>query len=212
MKRIDSIIIILLTILTLSSCSTENEKSIVGEWQPAVRPYNLGTILIFGEDSSFTQIQEARVDYTYELVGDTLISTSINGYTGEMVKDSAHVIISEDAMILTRGKIGDQQETIMTRYDSLYTNKDGIIGYWKWPHQSGRDAISEYHPDGKASVSVFIERREGYYSTKNDSLTIVMPGTTLKDIYFEIKEDSLLFSDSKYAPLGHKFYRVRDEE
>jgi hypothetical protein len=210
MHRIISIAYIFLFTLIFNSCSYKEEESLIGRWESATKPFNLGATLIFEEDSSFTEIKEARVKYSYKLVGDTLISTSFSGLTGEKIIDSANVVIFQDTLILVRGKIGDQQETIMKRYDSLYTNTNGIIGFWKWAHQSGREAISEYHPDGKAAVSVLIDRRKGHYFTKGDSLTIVMPGTTLRDVYFELKGDSLFFPD-KFAPLGKIFYRVKHE-
>ena len=180
MNRINHCILLLFSSLVMISCSEEKKDILVGQWEPVTRPYNLGTTLIFEEDSSYVQIKEARVNYTYKLVGDTLISTSFNGFSGKEVIDSAQVTISGDTLILVHGKVGDQQETVMKRYDSIYTNTEGIVGFWKWPHQSGRDAISEYHPGGKASVSVLIERRQGNYFVNGDSLTIVMPGTELK--------------------------------
>ncbi len=166
--------------------------------------------MIFEDDSSLTVIKEARVNYTYKLVGDTLISASFDGFSGKEIIDSALVTISGDTLILIRGKVGDQQETVMKRYDSVYTNTEGIIGFWIWPHQSGRDAISEYHPGGKASVNVLIEQRQGNYFVNGDSLTVIMPGTTLRDIYFQLKGDSLFFPD-KFAPLGTAFFRVKEE-
>ncbi len=211
MIKIYSVISLILIAFTFYSCSEQKKKSIVGEWEPVTRPYNLGATLIFGEDSSFIQIKEARINYSYKLVGDTLISTSFSGITGEKIIDSAKVTIFQDTLILVRGKIGDQQETIMQRYDSVYTNTEGIIGYWKWPHQSGRDAISEYLPNGQASVSVLIDRQEGKYSVKGDSLTIVLSGVTIPDIHFELKGDSLFFPD-KSASLGQAYYRVKEED
>jgi hypothetical protein len=198
--------------LLLFSCNDQDEKvTLAGQWEPATRPYNLGNVLIFGEDSSFTQIKEARVNYTYELIEDTLISTSFSGLTGEKIIDSAKVTLFNDTLILVRGNIGDQLETVMVWHDSVYTLSDEITGFWKWSHQSGRDAISEYHPGGKAAVSVALEKREGNYSINGDSLTIVMPGTTLRNIHFELKGDSLFFPH-KYAPFGKTFYRVKDED
>lgn len=211
MQKITLVTQIFLLLIFFSSCSEEEKNTLVGQWEPAVRPYNLGNTLIFGKDSSFIEIKEARVKYTYELIGDTLISTSFSGLSGEKIIDSAKVTVFQDTLILIRGKVGDQQETIMKRYDSVYTLADGVIGFWKWPHESGRDAISEFHPGGKASISVIIDRREGVYSVDGDSLTIVMPGTTLRDIYFELRGDSLFFPD-KFAPLGRAFYRVKDED
>lgn len=214
MQRIIFITLFIFITLICSSCSEEEKNTLVGQWEPVTRPYNLGSTLIFEEDSSFTEIKEAKVAYTYELVGDTLISTSLSGLTGEKIIDSARITISGDTLILIRGKIGDQQETIMQRYDSVYTDTNGITGTWRWPHQSGRDALSKYHPDGKASVSVTIEKREGNYSVSGDSLlTVVTPGSSLRDIYFELKGDSLFFPD-KFAPFGSAFYRVKkiDEE
>jgi len=199
----------LLISLVILSCSEEKKETLVGKWEPVTRPYNLGSILIFEDDSCFTQIKEARINYTYILVGDTLISTSFNGFSGKETIDSAYVTISADTLILVRGKVGDQQETIMKRYDSVYTNKEGIIGFWKWPHQSGNDAISEYHPGGKASVSVLIDRKHGNYFVNGDSLTVIMPGTTMRDIYFQLKGDSLFFPD-KFSPFGTAFYRVEE--
>ena len=211
MNRINHCILLLFSSLVMISCSEEKKDILVGQWEPVTRPYNLGTTLIFEEDSSYVQIKEARVDYTYKLVGDTLISTSFDGLSGKEIIDSTHVTISGDTLILVHGKVGDQQETVMKRYDSIYTNTDGIVGFWTWPHQSGKDAISEYHPGGKASVSVLIERRQGNYFVNGDSLTIVMPGTTLREIYFNLKEDSLFFP-GKFAPLGTAFYRVKDKD
>ncbi|HSP87818.1 MAG TPA: hypothetical protein VLN45_06775 [Ignavibacteriaceae bacterium] len=210
MHRINFNLVLIFLPILLISCS-EEKNSLTGKWEPVIRPYNLGRVLIFEGDSSYTEIKEARINYTYKLAGDTLISTSFSGFTGQTVIDSAHISISGDTLILVRGKIGDQQETIMKRYDSSYTNEDGIIGFWKWPHESGKDAISEYHPDGKASVCVTIERREGNYFVKGDSLTIIMPGTSLKNIPFQLKGDSLFFPE-KFSPLGKAFYRVKSED
>jgi hypothetical protein len=204
------LIAFLLISLLVASCS-ENKKSLVGHWESTARPYNLGTILIFDNDSSFTQIKEARVNYTYKLIGDTLISASIDEFTGKEIIDSAHVTISGDKLVLVRGKIGDQQETVMKRYDSIYSNSEGIVGFWKWPHRSGKEAISEYHPDGKVSVSVLIEKIQGNYFINGDSLTVFMMGSTLRDIYFQLKDDSVFFPD-KFAPLGRSFVKVNKEE
>lgn len=204
--------LILAGVFILISCTDkENENTLAGQWETTTRPYNLGSVLIFGEDSSFTQIKEARVNYTYELIGDTLISTSFSGLTGEKIIDSAKVTVFNDTLILVRGKIGDQQETVMRWHDSIYTHADGIIGFWKWPHQSGKDAISEYHPGGKASVSIIVERNQGTYSVDGDSLSILMKGVSFPNIYFELRSDSLFFPD-KYAPLGKMFYRVNEED
>ncbi|OGU70351.1 MAG: hypothetical protein A2V93_11655 [Ignavibacteria bacterium RBG_16_34_14] len=211
MYKINLFALLLFTALLLSSCSEEKKETLVGQWEPVIRPYNLGSVLIFEDDSSFTQIKEARVNYTYKLVGDTLISTSFDGFTGKEIIDTAHVAISGDTLILVRGKVGDQQETVMKRYDSIYTNTKGIVGLWVWPHQSGKDAISEYHPGGKASVSVLIEKGQGNYFVNRDYLTVIMPGTTLRDIYFKLKGDSLFFPD-KFAPFGNAFYRVTNEK
>jgi hypothetical protein len=207
----------LLILQVFSSCSNKEDNLLIGKWEPAVRPNNIGNVLEFGPDSLYNQITEARVNYKYKYEGDTLISISRNNYikdNGELesveIIDSASITISGDTLTLIRGEIGDQQMTVMKRLDSVYTNKDGIVGFWVWPHQSGRNAISEYHPDGKASVSVLIDRKEGKYfvNGKNDSLTVMVPGSNLRDIYFEIKGDTLLFPD-KFAPLGKAFYRVK---
>jgi hypothetical protein len=211
MYKINLYILLLLISLVMISCSEEKRETLVGQWEPVTRPYNLGPVLIFEDDSSFTEIKEARLNYTYKLVGDTLISTSFDGFSGKKIIDSAYVTISGDTLILVRGKVGDQQETVMKRYDSIYTNTKGIVGFWTWPHQSGKDAISEYHPGGKASVSVLIERRQGNYFVNGDSLTVITPGTTLRNIYFQLKGDSLFFPD-KFAPLGKAFYRVKEED
>lgn len=197
------------SLITLS-CSEDKKRTIIGEWELAIRPYNIGTRIIFKEDSSYIQIKEARVNYTYELDDNTLISTSFNGFTGQTIIDSAHITINGDSLILIRGKIGNQQKTIMKRYDSVYTKPQGIIGFWKWAHQSGKYALSEFHRDGHASVSVLIEHREGYYFVNADSVTIVMPGTTLRDIHYRLKEDTLFFLD-KYAPLGKVFHKISKE-
>jgi hypothetical protein len=194
--------------LIFNSCSNDEENKLAGQWEPVSKPYNLGTTLFFAEDSSYIQLKEARVNYTYELEDNLLISTSFNGLSGKIIIDSVNINIQGDTLILVRGKEGDQEETVMIRYDSVYNNKDGIVGFWKWPHQSAKDAISEFHPDGKASVSVTIERREGYYFVNGDSLTIVMPGTSLRDIHYQLKGDSLFFPD-KFAPLGKSFYRIK---
>jgi hypothetical protein len=209
-KMVSKAVLFTMVIFLLFSCAEEKENSLAGKWAPVVRPYNLGTTLIFGEDSSFIQIKDARVNYIYKLEDDTLISTSFDGFSGKRIIDSASVTIKGDTLILVRGKIGDQQETIMKRYDSVYTDEEGIIGFWKWPHKSGNEAISEFHPDGKASVSVLIDRREGNYFINGDSLTIVMKGTTYQNLHFVLKDDSLFFQDN-YAPLGKSFYRVNEE-
>jgi|GEM_PF-4981728 len=201
----------LLIILSFNYCSEEEKNTIVGQWEPVSRYYNVGSTLIFKEDSTIIQIRDAKVNYTYELAGDTLISTSFSGLTGEKIIDSAKITITGDTLILVRGKPGDMQETVMKKYDSLYTLKDTIIGVWKWPHSSGREAVSVFHPDGKATVYTSIERREGKYSIKNDSLTVVFPGTSYHNLKFELKGDTLTFPE-KFAPMGKAFYRVREDE
>jgi len=210
-KIIITSLLFLITLTHISCSDEERADTLTGLWEPATRPYNLGTTLIFDDDSSFTQIKDARVNYTYKLIGDTLISISLSGLTGEKIIDSARVIITSDTLTLIRGKIGDQQETIMKKYDSVYTDPDGIIGFWKWPHQSGRTAVSEYHPDGKAAVSVIIERKEGNYFVNGDSLTVIIPGTSLRDLHFELKGDSLFFP-AKFAPFGTAFYRQNKKD
>jgi hypothetical protein len=208
---------LLFILIIIPACSKKEDKSIIGRWEPVYRPNNIGDILEFKPDSLYTQITEARVNYTYIYEGDTLISTSKDTFIKDNGKqetitiiDSASVTISEDILTLIRGKVGDQQMTVMKRLDSVYSGKEGIVGFWVWPHQSGKDAISEFHPDGKASVSVLIDRREGKYFVNDDSLTVMIPGTTLRDMPFEIMGDTLLFTDPKYSPLGRAFFRVKE--
>lgn len=208
---------LLFLLVTLPSCSKKQERLLIGKWEPVYRPNNVGDIIEFKPDSLYIQITEARVNYSYIFEGDTLISTSKETFINDkkeqesiVIVDSAAVMISGNTLTLIRGKIGDQQMTVMKRMDSVYTNKEGIVGFWVWPHQSGRDAISEYHPDGKASVSVMIEKKQGRYFVNKDSLTIIVQGSTLRDIPFEVKEDTLVFTDPKYSPLGRAFFRVKE--
>jgi hypothetical protein len=130
LRKIFPYLILAGVILLMDCTDEEKEITLVGQWETTTRPYNIGSVLIFGEDSSFTQIKEARVNYTYELIGDTLISTSLGGLTGEKIIDSAKVTVFNDTLILVRGKKGDQQETVMQWHDSIYTLADGIIGFW----------------------------------------------------------------------------------
>lgn len=196
-------------LMSFSCGKLSNYEKLEGTWVTVERPFNTKEILKFGPDSNLVITKETELNASYKVEGDKLISRSVEPTHQTEFTDTAKINFSGDTLIMKRKHHDIEKISELTRVTA--NGRKSIIGKWNWQDELGRPGIITYKENGELTAKLQLDEKSGKYIVQNDSLSFVFPGTTLRDLAYRFKEDTLFITtpDGK-RELAH--VRYKDEE
>lgn len=171
-------LLLIIFLSTNTDLRPQSVDSLIGHWQLIKNADQWDVDLRFEDNMKFSVRRHLYAEYSYQLNGDTLISSLLKTYPdSEIVIDTSFITIKKDTIIRNYKKSGQANSIHMLR-DTSYSvpaakSANPLVGRWKWKYPSKDTAVETFYNDGTWDISVTGRKYEGHFEVNKDTLTMI---------------------------------------
>jgi len=184
-----------------------DQRQISGKWAADDRTKGgLGTVIIFTDDGSVTNIFGELVDFKYRVEGETIIQTYDDPSTGTSSQTTLpYSIVGDKLTEVDPANAANRLE--MTRVGTAKPGVTPIVGLWTYKHYTGVMATVQFTRGGLEQLSVPMTVASGRYKLQTGELTMEIEGQPPSKRKIVLSGDHLTFL-ADAAEHEQKFTRI----